>query len=93
MPQQVSITIKLLNRAFKIKVAAEHEATVRNTAQLINEKLAELKKTFPGRDEQDYLSMSLIDHITSSKEEKINLLIETDEVIQKLEDINNLLDE
>jgi cell division protein ZapA (FtsZ GTPase activity inhibitor) len=92
MNDHVSISIKLCNRAYKIKVAAENEATVRSTAQAINDKLADIKKNFPGRDDEDYLAMTLIDYMTSVKDETQNKLIEVDEIIHELEAINNLLD-
>ena len=92
MNDQVSISIKLCNRVYKIKVAAENEVTVRTTAQAINDKLAEIKKNFPGRDDEDYLAMTLIDHMTSIKGKKENSFIETNEILSELENINNLLD-
>lgn len=91
--QSVSITIKLLNRVYKIKVAPENEATVRSTANLINEKLAEFKKQFPGRDEQDYLAMGLIDLMTTEAGKKREPGVETREMMAQLQFINNLLDQ
>lgn len=91
--QSVSITIKLLNRVYKIKVAPENEATVRSTANLINEKLADFKKQFPGRDEQDYLAMGLIDLMTSAAGKKADLSTESKEIMEQLQFINNLLDQ
>ena len=93
MSELVSITIKLLNRAYRIKAAAVDEGIVRNTAQAINDKLAELKKAFPGRDEQDYLAMTLIDFITSSKEEPAVDKKEKEQWLQQLTTIHTLLDE
>ena len=93
MDNQVSISIKLCNRTYRIKVAATNEAVVRKTAQEINDKLASLKKDFPGRDEQDYLAMSLIDHITSAQAQPINNASSDSEILTKLQAIQNLLDE
>jgi cell division protein ZapA (FtsZ GTPase activity inhibitor) len=92
MNDQVSISIKLCNRAYKIKVAAKNEAIVRSTAQAINDKLADIKKNFPGRDDEDYLAMTLIDFMTSVKDETQHSVVEADDIVQKLEAINNLLD-
>ena len=62
MSEQVSISIKLCNRTYRIKVAAENEAKVRQIMQQIGDKIADLKKNFPGRDDHDYMAMTLIDH-------------------------------
>lgn len=91
--QSVSISIKLLNRVYKIRVAPENEATVRSTANMINEKLAEFKKQFPGRDEQDYLAMGLIDLMTAAAGQKTELGDEAREMLEQLQRINNLLDQ
>lgn len=93
MNESVSIIVNLCNRPYRIKVAAENETTVRQTAQKINTILTNLKSTFPGRDDQDYLAMALIDHITSglANDEKSTLVI--DEILPQLKMINNLLDE
>ncbi len=93
MNEQVSISIKLLNRVYKVKVAVDNEATVRTTAHLINEKLAGFKKNFPGRDEQDYLAMGLIDHMTSLQANPAQSSPQTDELEKHLAAINHLLDQ
>ncbi len=92
MNDQVLISIKLCNRTYRVKAAPENEATVRSTVQAINEKISDLKKNFPGRDDHDYMAMTLIDHITSSKDVKTSIGVESDEFVKQLEAINNLLD-
>ena len=92
MSEQVSISIKLCNRVYRIKVAAENEAKVRTIMTGINDKMIELKKNFPGRDDHDYMAMTLIDHITSTKEESNVVSADTDEILKQLGAINNLLD-
>lgn len=93
MSQQVPISIKLCNRTYRVKVASENEATVRSIAQAINDKLNEIKKGFPGRDDHDYLAMTLIDYITSAQEKKPTNNFQFDEITIQLTTINNLLDE
>ena len=93
MSAQVPITIKLCNRVYKIKTSSENEATVRATAHSINERLSELKKNFPGRDEQDYLAMCLIDQMTLSQEIRPGENVNLKEIIHQLESIHQLLNE
>lgn len=65
--ENVSILIHLGNRQYKVKVAPEHEASVRTLVQEITQKTQALRDQFPGRDEQDYLAMTLLDFITSKR--------------------------
>jgi cell division protein ZapA (FtsZ GTPase activity inhibitor) len=99
MSESVSISIKLANRAYKIKVAQEKEEHVRKAMQLITDTSAKLKKSFPGRDEQDYLAMTLIDFITTQSDVIQSAAAPTGssqaqdaELILKLKHISQLLD-
>ena len=99
MNEAVSISIKLANRAYKIKVAPEQEAHVRRAMQLISETSLKLKKSFPGRDEQDYMAMTLIDFITTQTDNKTSSAAtvssnetKDDELLSKLKHISQLLD-
>jgi cell division protein ZapA len=91
MGQDVSINIKICNRNYKLKVAAENEQTVRKSINTISENIEKFHQNFPGRDDQDYMAMTLIDFITSAQ----NTGRQSDEentLIKKLEQINHLLD-
>lgn len=99
MSEPVSISIKLANRLYKIKVAPEQEEHVRRSMQLISDTSAKLKKSFPGRDEQDYMAMTLIDFITTQTNKATSDVVpknsseNTDaELISKLNHISQLLD-
>jgi len=91
MSEQVSITIKLCNRTYRIKVVAENEAKVRTIMHSITEKMSNMKKDFPGRDDHDYMAMTLIDHITASGSEQQSNT-DTEELSTRLKAINNLFD-
>ncbi|MBK7764333.1 MAG: cell division protein ZapA [Bacteroidetes bacterium] len=93
MSEQVPLTIKLCNRTYRIKAAAENEATIRKTVQTITEKINDFKTQFPGRDDHDYMAMILLDYITSAKNPLPVSNVKTDELMTKLNDISNLLDE
>lgn len=69
MQETVPILIHLGGRQYKIKVSAEDEALVRRILAEIHQKNLQIKEQFPGRDEQDYLAMTLMDFITSRKVE------------------------
>ena len=91
MGQDVSINIKICNRNYKLKVAAENEQIVRASINQITENINKFHENFPGRDDQDYMAMTLLDFITSNQN-KQGQSDEENAIIKKLEQINNLLD-
>lgn len=91
MSQEVSINIKICNRNYKLKVASENEQIVRDSIQQISENINRFHKNFPGRDDQDYMAMTLIDFITS-KQNTSSSPDEEKSIIKKLEQINSILD-
>lgn len=61
------VTIRLLQRTYRIRIPQDEEESVRHIIQSIQDRLMEMKKLFPGRDEQDYLAMTLIEYVTTLK--------------------------
>ena len=64
--ETISVNIPLGNRQYKIKIAPENEARVRNAIEHIQQTSKSLRQQFPGRDEQDYLAMTLIDFVNKT---------------------------
>ena len=65
--EPITVNIPLGKRQYKIKIAPEHEARVRELIEQIQETNKTLRQQFPGRDEQDYLAMTLIDFVSKSE--------------------------
>lgn len=94
MSTAVPISLRLGNRQYKIKVPAEQEEAVRLSLQQIQDTSNRLRKEFPGRDEQDYLAMTLIDFITSKQVQPTtsNADQSHDDLMRKLTQLSTLLD-
>lgn len=93
MSAEVSIHIKICNRNYKLKVAAENEQIVRDSIHKITENINRFHTNFPGRDDQDYMAMTLLDFITSNENKQSQAIAEEEHtVIKKLERLNTLLD-
>lgn len=90
MEDKVSINAKVGNRSYKIKVDPQHEKYVRSVLQSIQTRMNQFKIQFPGMDEQDYLSMTLLDHITSTANNPNSF--QDQEMKNRLEKISKLLD-
>jgi hypothetical protein len=87
MQNQVVIQAKIGSRTYKIKVEESKEGTVREILARIAEKIHQFKIEFAGLDEQDYLAMVLLDHITSSAAPVTNDALTE----QRLQTISHLL--
>ena len=92
MSQDVSINIKICNRNYKIKVAVENEQIVRDSIHKIVENIDKFHQHFPGRDDQDYMAMTLIDFITSSNN-NLSQSKNDQEIVKKIKHINQLLNQ
>ncbi len=62
--EKLSVKVHIAGRLFPLMVLPQEEATVRQAAREINEKLAELKSNFVGLDEAHLLSMLTLDLAT-----------------------------
>lgn len=93
MNEGVLISVKLCGRTYRIKVASENEATVRSTVQVITDKVNDLKKNFPGRDDHDYMAMTLLDFVTASKDNTTKTDTSSEKVIEQLNALIKLIDE
>lgn len=60
MSELIPISALIGDRTYRIKVEPKHEEQVRQTLQLINDKILEFKQQFAGKDMQDYIAMTLL---------------------------------
>lgn len=86
----IPANITIADRQFRIKVAPTDEESVRHSVKVINEKILEFKKAFPGKDMQDYISMVLVWFATDYKINASNSTNEN-EIITKLDQLENLV--
>jgi len=85
---QVTVNLKIHNRSYKIKVSAEEESFVRETAEEINQQIADFQKKYKGRDIQDYFALTMIARMTDIKEVAS---VDEDEIIDEVEKIAKLI--
>jgi hypothetical protein len=60
MSELLPISATIGDRTYRIKVEPHEEAQVRETLQVINNKIVELKSLYVGKDMQDYIAMTLL---------------------------------
>jgi len=89
--RELSIKIKIADREYPMKVAAEDEERIRQAGRVINERLKSYRERFGIDDKQDLLSMVAFDCMVDKlqAEEKYSNTDET--VIEKISYINTLI--
>ena len=69
----IPVNITIADRSYRVKIAPKDEQAVRQTAALINQKMAEFKNAYAGKDMQDYISMVLLWYTTEQQQTGQNL--------------------
>ena len=91
MSELLPVNILIADRSYRLKVEVGDEEMVRKTAGLINEKIAEFRTQFAGKDMQDYVSMVLLWFATEQKQSGVEqILIQTTST--QLGALENMLD-
>ncbi len=61
MEEKQKIHIKILDRVYPLSVTPSIESSVRNAVDRINERARRIQKTYANRDDQDALSIALLE--------------------------------
>lgn len=91
MSDLITVNVIVADRNYRLKISPEDEAVLRNTVQIINEKIVEYKTQLAGKDMQDFVSMVLLWFATSNVK-KSESLIKTKEIEISLNQVQQLLD-
>jgi len=90
---ELSIKIKIADREYPMKVKTEDEQRVRNAGKSINERIRVYRERFGIDDKQDLLAMVAFDCLVDKMELEENHVDTDDSVIQKVNQINNLINQ
>ncbi|MDO8997819.1 MAG: cell division protein ZapA [Sediminibacterium sp.] len=91
MSELIPVNIVVADRNYRLKIEAEDEEMVRKTAQTINEKIAQFKSDFAGKDTQDYLAMVLLWFATEQKD-NAKLALLADETSKQIKELAQSID-
>ena len=64
--RELSITVKIADRSYRLKIKQEEEERVRRAAAMINEKISEYSDQYAYNDKQDLLAMGALYFATIS---------------------------
>jgi len=90
---ELVITVKIVDRPYKMTVSAEEEEVIRKAARLINEKIEEYANTYAFNDNQDLLAMVSLWFSTTSLKAQTTIGSDNDGLISGLKTLEKLLSE
>lgn len=89
----VSVSVNILERAFKLSISDTEEHYLRDAAALIDTQARLFKKQFGQRDNQDILSMVALTQVTELMKLRDSLSFKDNNLITKLTEIDSLLED
>ena len=92
MDDLIPVNVTIADRTYRVRLSPDDEGVVRNSVKLINDKVAEFKMLYSGKDMQDYISMVLLWFATEQTKPGNNLLADNAETTKKLIQIEAMLD-
>lgn len=88
---ELSIKLKIGNREYPMKVAAEEEATIRQAGKKVNEKIQTYQKQFGIEDKQDLLAMAAIDCFVENMKSEATMQSIDEVAMEQLSKLNRLI--
>ena len=82
------INVWLAGRSYRLRIKPEEEEAVRKGIKLADEKIAEMKVQFTGKDDIDFMAMTLLSYAADSAIDVLNnpiLVSEVDSMINKID--------
>jgi cell division protein ZapA (FtsZ GTPase activity inhibitor) len=92
MEDLIPVTLWIAGRGYRIRIKKEDEAAVRLAVKIADERVNELRNSFAGKDDQDFIAMCLLmyatDQVTETnalnpvqKEQVGNMVAKIDKII------------
>jgi cell division protein ZapA (FtsZ GTPase activity inhibitor) len=91
MSDLITVNVIVADRNYRLKISPSDEAVLRNTVQIINDKIVEFKTQLAGKDMQDYVSMVLLWFATTNVKHS-EKFIHDKEIETSLNQVQQLLD-
>jgi len=88
---ELSITVVIADRPYKLSIKKDEEETVRKAAKIIDEQIKVYAKNFDFRDKQDLLAMVALQFTTSSIHFEKELSYTNTNLVESLESIDKVL--
>jgi len=86
--ETISITVWLAGRSYRIRIKPEEESAVRKAVKLADNKVNEMRSHYAGKDDQDFMAMTLLTYASDTAIEAFNnplLQSELGKISQKID--------
>ncbi len=64
MEEFIPVTLWIAGRGYRIRIKRQDEAAVRLAVKIADERITELRTSFAGKDDQDFIAMCLLVYAT-----------------------------
>ena len=91
MSELIALTAFIGDRSYRIKVRPGDEEAVRRTLKTINDRIAEFKTKYGGKDMQDYVAMVLAAYATEELAQ-VSATLDKENLTDQLNGIERLID-
>ena len=84
----ISITVWLAGRSYRLKVKPDEESSVRKAVKLADDKVNEMRTHYAGKDDQDFIGMTLLTYAADTAIDIFNnpvLRDEMDKLVKKID--------
>lgn len=78
--ETLSITVWLAGRSYRIRIKPEEESAVRKAVKLADQKVGELRSSYAGKDDHDFMAMCLLMYAADTAIESFNNPVMQDEL-------------
>jgi cell division protein ZapA (FtsZ GTPase activity inhibitor) len=72
----IPVNVIIAGRSYRIRIAASDEAFVRKAVKRANDQIAELRRTYAGKDDQDFIAMCLLMYATDKRTNSAESMLE-----------------
>lgn len=91
--KELSISITVADRPYKLVIDDEHEELLRKAAKLIDKRIKDYSGSYAYKDKQDLLAMVALEYTTSYLQNEETASVSDNNMNLKLADMNKALDE
>jgi cell division protein ZapA (FtsZ GTPase activity inhibitor) len=93
MDEKLKIKISIADRVYPLTVAMSQEEGMRSASKKIDTMIKQFEENYAVRDKQDVLAMCALQFASQLEQKQIDNSIDGTETIERLNKINNLLEQ
>lgn len=90
-PELMAINVWLAGRNYRIGIKPEDESAVRKAIKVADDRIAEMRAQYAGKDEQDFMAMTLLSYAADAAIESFNNPLVKAEINKVSERIDKIL--